>query len=415
MKTYSKFHFGIQDGIRLQRGFADLQNCDIHTELGAVTGKYKLETESGSIVTSSCYSAVAPNGDTYFFSSENGDIFKRTQDGTYSSIRTNPNGEHKGCVYYNGYIYYSTNTRLGRFDLNTTWVDDFQTLLAEANHSMEQFDLILYICNGNNIASVDDTGVFTSSALDLPTQYEAVALQQFGDDLLVLGNADYITDSKIFRWTTYSDSWSISDPIKEPVFAFIDADNYVFVVAVSGRIYQFSGRTLSPVFKVPAYTNYNAQLTTTHKGKALVANGNKIYSIFRKSVNTPFTLCGEYTATGTIKSIVASGDDLLVSSSVVENIGTDRANAVITSPLYIKPASQVEVSYYNLPTGTSIEIETKCDNGNWEAQTEIIDDEDWKKIILKDDILNKRDLQVRVTLVASGGLSPEIDKIIIQD
>ena len=291
VKTYSKFQYGVQDGIRLQVGFSALQNCDIHTESGAVTGQFKLENESGGIITEECFSAVNTNGDTYFFATSTGNIYKRTQAGVYSSIRTNSYGGHKGAVYYNGYIYYATDTQLGRFDLTSTWTDNYQLLLAGANHSMEQFDFILYVCNGNNIASVDDTGVFTSSTLDLPPQYEAVALLQFGDDLLVLGNSDYITDSKIFRWTTYSDSWSVSDPIKEPVFAFIDADNYVFVVAVSGRIYQFSGVRLSPVYNLPLYTNYNAQITANYKGKALVASDNKIYSIFRKDVNNPFTLC----------------------------------------------------------------------------------------------------------------------------
>lgn len=412
MKNYSKFHLGRQDGKRLQNGFSELVNCDIHSEIGEVKCQLKLEKESASTVNHACYTAIAPNGDAYFFSSTTGNIYKRTQAGVYSSVRVNGNGSHKGALYYDGYIYYTTDDKLGRFDLSTTWSDSWQSLTSGKNHSMEQFDLILYICNGTDVASVDDTGTFTSSALDIPEQFESVSLKQFGDDLLVLGNADYITDSKIFRWNTYSSTWTVSDAVKEPVFCFIDADNYVFVLAVSGRIYQFNGSTLIPSFNIDTFSTYNSQLACSYKGKALFANGTKIWSLYRKNNSMPFVLCGEYTCNGTIQSLRASGDDLLVSYATgVDNIATNRADAVITTPLYTGRVSQVEVSYYDLPTGTDINIETKIDGGSWTEQTELIDDVDMKTVSLASDIINLKDIQARVTLGASTTKTPIIDNI----
>jgi len=330
----------------------------------------------------------------------------------YSSVRTNTNGSHKGAIYYNGYIYYATDDKLGRFDLSSTWTDSYQSLTTGKEHFMTQFDNSLYVCNGKDIASVDDTDTFTSSALDLPEQYETVALLQYGDDLLVLGNADYITDSKLFRWNTYSSSWSISDPVKEKVFAFIDADNYVFVLTVSGRILRFNGSDLRTLYTLDTFSSYNAQMTCNYKGKALFAQGSKIYSLYRKTTTASFALVGEYTASGDITSLRASGDDLLVSYDTgVDNITTNRADAVITTPVADGRFSNVVVGVYSLPTGTSIEIETKVDNGSWTSQTVLTDMEDLRGVSLDEDVLNKRSLQARITLKASGSSTPIIDNI----
>ena len=114
--------------------------------------------------------------------------------------------------------------------------------------------------------------------------------------------------------------------------------------------------------------------------------------------------------------MVASGDDLLVSTvNGIENITANRADAVITTPLHIGKSSQVEVSYYKMPTDTSISIETNSDGEGWVEHEEIIDDEDEKKVFITSDVVNGRDLQARITLHANTTTSPTIDKIIIQD
>lgn len=423
MTNYGKFYNGISLSKYIQNGFDYLSNCDIHTEVGSVKGQLALAKESGSTIEDYCYQAVAPNGDTYFFSSTDGSIYKRTQAGTYSSVRTNTNGAHKGACYYNEYIWYATSTKLGKFDLSSTWSDSEETLTA-GEHPMLQFDLYLYIGNNNDVAMVDSSATFSASVLDIPVEYDVVALKDYGDDLLVAGKpGGYITDCRIFRWDTYSDSWTISDPIKEQnINTFIDADNVIYVQAGNdGNIYIYTGQELQLVHQIRDFdtTKVNHQLSTNYKGRALIANGDTVYSLHSKTQSMDTALCGEYTISesgAVINSIEAVGDDLLVawgdgSTYGVDNISTNRASAVIRTPMF-RNAKSIEVGYADLPTGTSISIATKQDGeSSFTDQDVEIDSEDRRVVRLKDDLVVKRDCQAQITLNTSTTKTPIIDNI----
>ena len=299
MPKYQEFYKGIAESRRVQSGFDDIQNGDIHSELGAFVCQKALVKKSGTTVDKPVYFGVAPSGDAYLFSQIDGAVFKRAiSNGAYSTVRTGTNGAHRGARYYNGYIYYSMNDKLGRFDLATTWNDNFQNLTASYAHPLEAFDLILYIGNGRDIAQLDDAGVFTSSALDLPLEYHVTALAPLGDDLLTLANpGDYINQSAVFRWNTYGDSWSVKDAFYETnAYAFVDADNYKYVATNTGKIWFYNGNQLEIFTEIrnPAATAGH-QLTTNFGGKSLIANGGKIYSIHRKNRNMPIAMACEFT------------------------------------------------------------------------------------------------------------------------
>ena len=423
---YGKFYNGISLSKYIQNGFDSLSNSDIHTELGSVKCQLALAKESGATILDACYQAVAPTGDTYFFSSTDGSIFKRTQAGTYSAVRTNGNGAHKGACYYNSYIWYATSTKLGKFDLSSTWSDSEEDLTA-GEHPMLQFDLGLYIGNDNDVAMVDSADTFNGSALDLPVECDILALKDYGDDLLVAEKpGDYITDCKIFRWDTVADSWTISDPIKETsINTFIDADNVIYVQAGdNGNIYMYTGQELQLVNQIRDFdtTTVNHQLSTNYKGRALIANGDTVYSLHSKTQSMETALCGEYTISqsgATIISIRAVGDDLLVAwgdgtDYGVDNISTNRASAVIKTPLF-RSYHTIEVGYADLPTGTSISIATQQDGASSFTDQDVeVDSEDKRVVRLKDDLIIKRDCQAQITLNASGVETPVIDNISIK-
>jgi len=335
-------------------------------------------------------------------------------------------GGHKGANYYNGCIFYTTDTYLGRYTIATdSWNDFFQLLTPGVPHAIEQFDLMMYITNSKDIAQLDDAGVFSSSGLDLPTEHRTTALIPYGDDLLTLSNpGDYINDSAIYRWNTYADSWTVKDAIKgTDAYAFLDADNNVFVICLSGAIYYYNGSKLDIFSYIRnPYPTEGHQLTTNFQGVPLVANGGKIYSLYRKTRDLDVALVGEYTCSAgesaTIESIVACGEQLLVNWTNNGDAGVDEidtnyfANARVITPRFER-GSVVKVDYEDL-NGAEIGIYSRKDKeSNWTSH-ETLDDTDKHYVRTVDDMIHESGGQVLVTITPSGTESPIINDIKIE-
>ena len=112
-------------------------------------------------------------------------------------------------------------------------------------HPMIVLNGILFIGDNNYIHQVENYLVL--NALDLPTQYTAKCLGKIGIDLLVGTEvANNVHSAMIFRWNTWSVSWSIEDDIEEQsINAFIPVDNFVYVVAgTRGNVYFYNGEKL---------------------------------------------------------------------------------------------------------------------------------------------------------------------------
>lgn len=517
MADYGKWHNGIALSRKIQNGFDDLQNANVHDDMGSLLNQKALEKKSATTITAGCYQAVAPNGDTYFFSKSDGKIWKRAiSNGAYSLVRTGVNGAYKGATYYRNYIYYTMDGFLGRYafgdvslgiatmtiaapcvvtkalhglylgeqinftttgalptglvagtsyyvipiDDNTFWLatsyanaiagtkitttgtqsgvhtlyrvswnDNFNVLTAGYPHPLFQFDLILYIGNQYNIASVDDAGVFSASVLDENVEDIIGALINLGDDLLTLSNpGSYINDSNLTRWNTYSNSWSYKDVIKQKgAYAFLDSDNYIYVICVSGDIYLYSGTQLelfSNIRNVASTTGH--QLTTSFAGRPMIANGSKIYSLHRKNRNLPFAFVGEYTCsqgeTAIIHSIAACGTQLLVSWEItvdavtsygIDEISVNYAPTTIITPRF-KKSNIVKVFYDDLNGGT-VKIYSMLDGeSTWTEHTTIDDSDDERCIKTVDSMIVKAGAQAKIVItpsVTTPTVSPIIDYI----
>lgn len=112
-------------------------------------------------------------------------------------------------------------------------------------HPMIVLNGILFIGDNNYIHQVENYLVL--NALDLPAQYTAKCLGKIGIDLLVGTEvANSVHSAMIFRWNTWSVSWSIEDDIEEQsINAFIPVDNFVYVVAgTRGNVYFYNGEKL---------------------------------------------------------------------------------------------------------------------------------------------------------------------------
>lgn len=112
-------------------------------------------------------------------------------------------------------------------------------------HPMIVLNGVLFIGDNNYVHQVEN--VLTLNALDIPAKYTVKCLGKMGIDLLIGTEvSNSIHSAMIFRWNTWSVSWSIEDDIEEEsINAFIPVDNFVYVVAgTHGNIYFYNGERL---------------------------------------------------------------------------------------------------------------------------------------------------------------------------
>jgi len=422
MPIFDKFYLGESKSKYDQGGFDDSSNVDIYTELGSLRCQLALVSES-TTPNEACISAIVPDGTVYFFSTTTGKIWSRTTSGTYALANTNANTAHRGARYFNGKLYYWTATKVGHFNMASTWTDTWQTLSNSNGRGSSILNLSLFIADGNDISSVDNTGAWSQSALDLETNYIITDLTNVGTDLLI-GTINSTSNGacKVFLWDTYSPSWTLEDEIFESgINCFIPADNITFAqCGNAGQVYYWTGGHMEKFKQIRGITTTNTAtshaLTTSLNGKPLLANGTKVYSISRYDKDYPFAVASEYTTTqGTITTIIAAGAQLLVANgSNVDKIGTDYATATINTPESQGDFQHINVQYDSLPASTSIGIGTKIDSaGSFTAQTTITDSV--KKRIHFDGSLGTVNwLQSQITLTPSGATTPIIKSISLE-
>lgn len=112
-------------------------------------------------------------------------------------------------------------------------------------HPMIVLNGVLFIGDGSYIHQVENYLVL--SALDLPKQYASNTLGKIGIDLIAGTEVnDYVNSAMLFRWNTWSVSWSIEDDIEEAsINAIIPVDNFVYVIAGKrANVYFYNGEKL---------------------------------------------------------------------------------------------------------------------------------------------------------------------------
>lgn len=394
-------------------------NLDVHTEIGTAKGQLALGADATSgVPNEACVQATAPTGTQYFFSTTTAKIWKRTVAGSYSSVTANTYTAHRGARYFNGYIYYWTATKLGRFvyDTEASKSDAVGTASNSDFRASCEENLTLFITDGKYLAKVVGTA-FTANALDIPPQFAGTSTIPDGNTNVIIGTrvGVNVPICRAFLWDTYSDSFTLSDEIPEiGVNTLIDADDLILAqCGTAGRLYYWTGSTFA-IWENELRAETTAvghQMTTVLNSRPLIAAGTSIYSIYRKNSIMPRALVKEYTATGTITSISASGTQLFVSAGTGVNIlSSSRATATLDTP-EIAGGNQVIVHYNELPTGTSIGISTQINrSGSWTTQTPITDT--IRRIVYFDGgLADNIQTQARITLTPNGTNTPVISNI----
>lgn len=452
---------GIADSNYLgsKNSVADMIGFDIHSEVGVLKVNNRLVKESGSTVDDFIKAMVAcSDGSTYMFGSTGSKIWSRAFDATYALEATaSPNSGIHGAIEYQGYIYYAFGTtRLGRWQLGTAWstrTDNWATFNNSSTYRpMQILNAVLYIGDGNQVAQVD-AGVFSANALDIDAKYTVSCLGQMGTDLLlgtVTSDGSY---AQIFRWNTWSVSFTNSDPIiGNAIWAFLPMDNSVMVIGSKGQIYLYDGSTLEPykrikgtwTFSNDAQVFYNAVLN--YNGLPLFglsigtgltnAASEAIWSLGRANRNYPYVLnCEVGTSLAKLVNtrigamalpVITQGNGYLVSWWDTSNntYGVDLLSATLkysaanlTTRVIMPDRMQlvnfgiISAGWRTKPANTGFTFSTKKNNGTMTALSagEHIDDTQRNVTYSKVDINEANTLQVNVAVTVSGTNAPELE------
>jgi hypothetical protein len=200
---------------------------------------------------------------------------------------------------------------------------------SSSYHPTRIVDAVLYIGDNQYVHQIDGE-TFTAKALDIESQYQISALGKYGTDLLV-GTiiSSSVSFCEIFRWNTWSVSFTNSDIIFEPgINAFLEADNYVIVNAgLAGNLYSYNGQQLEFYKKIPGTYSPTKQAIIYGNASALL---NGFLPIFGVS---------NYT-----------GDPC---DQGIWSLGNHSSNYPIVRNLEF-PTSNVDANNYNILTGIEI-------------------------------------------------------------
>ena len=447
--AYSKYQ-GIENSVAQMVGF------DLHSEPGIIKVNQKLTKESGTTV-DDFVKCILPcsDGNTYLFGSTNGKIWKRISNGTYSLEATaSPAAGAAGikdAIEDQGYIYYSMQSRIGRWQIGTAWStrnDSWATFTkTDADfHPFQKVNLVNYVGDGNLVAQIED-GVFTANALDVKTPLRIKALG-IARTKLLLGTyvSDNVNASEIFDWNTWSVSFDTNDPIPEVgINSFLKMDNEILANAgQKGNIYVYDGEALRRYKRIngdwgigkTAQVHPNA--SANFNGLPLFGLSNiagnpclqGVYSLgshspdFPSIINLDYIISQNKTASIEIGAIAIVGDIVLVSWKDGTTYGIDKLDSankysgayldtriIMPERTILKRFVRVFANYRTLPTNTAITFKKSVNHGAFSDNLETVVDVKRKTVYTKIAIEDASTMQIRVATTASSNDAPEIENI----
>lgn len=432
MPKFGKFFNGEGAGKYDHAGFQELINVDIHTVPGRLTCQLALARDtSTNVPDEACILVTVKSGDIYALSTASGKIWKYAiGTSTWTLAATNTNGAHAGGHYYNGYLYYATSTKLGRYNLDATWTDTFQTFLrGNANKPMCIHMDTLCIGDGDVVASVDNADVFSNNALDLEENAVITTLAAFEGDLHC-------------GVQTKTNSTSAINAFIKPgtvLFAQVGSEGKIVYLRGGARMNSFM-RIYNVTTGVSHYKVAAFDMAKIYRwdgiedtwwdedeipGKRpLLAVDYRIYSVYKADDKFQWAISAEYAcsqgSSATINSITTSGDQLFVSwtngsTKGIDKLGSNRAIAIIKTPIVLEKCKAVRVFYESLPTGATITIAVKKDgDSSFTFVTVENDSQNLRMVRTAVNLTNKSNIEAQITLTPNGANAPVINQIVVE-
>ena len=202
-------------------------------------------------------------------------------------------GSDIAAYYLDGtkYIFYSWNDNtdggVGRYDLSTTFADDYVLASATSGAVLNKNyqhpmivggDNILYVGNGKDLASLQGTtsdGIWNASALDLPTGYEIQSFSKTTNFLVIYANLNPDPNN------------NLSDTIRADAVAFfwdMVSDSFTYAIPLQGSV--VSGGFIMNGIPGCFVQGQNEQATAT-KSKVLLYNGSSFDTVTRFDESIP--------------------------------------------------------------------------------------------------------------------------------
>jgi len=413
---------GISDSdyLGLENSVSKMVGFNLHSEPGIMKVNQKFTKVSGTTITELCKHAVyASNGESYFFSSESGKIWRIKSDFTvelaYTTVASVGESKCLGADEYNGYIVWYTQNKVHRISLANALVATWTTLNLNWQafavgdllyHPSSIQNDVLYIGDNYEVAALDDATWTATGALNIKVRtgaHRISAMMNFTTGIL-FGTITVAVNAIMALWNTWSTHITGKDELPEQgVNCFLKMDNYAIAsVGRKGNFYSFNGSIGEQVRKIPGdwdggkeavvYPGSNANRFGLPLFGVSNYNGNPcpqgIYSVGKYSAGYNNVLNLEYPiSTGNLSNIeigavVLRGYDMLVAwkdSTDPEAIvcGVDKLDhsnkisgayfetrVIELNPDQVKEFT-VDVYYRLLPTGTNITLQVQKDYGSW--------------------------------------------------
>lgn len=411
----------------------------------------------------------ASDGNTYFFL-DNGKIYKRASNGTYTLMYTDTDGGINGaCEWSNNvgdtFLYWATATKLHRKRIigtgytNSNWEDVDATVNSQTYpktnltsatwHTMRVINGTLQIANDNTLAMVGWDDSYTNNSLQLIPGNVAKALIESGVNAKVGANrVDAGQPSTIYVWDTISQNYN--DKMQLPfgsINAIIETEIAIAQYGTNGGLYFFGDSSKLPVTVFPGGGQVDPDGVEVDSGMAIFGvygNTGKsgIYSYGRKYKNADFVLNCEYQFDcDEINSVKKIGDTILFAYKLGTTYGVKKVNSSAKAtgvyqsldlkapPVYQSPVNfeSAVLQMSPLPANCSVEVWRRCDKVESATPAEGITADGWYRCNTAEgdpnyDITGGTEatfligdkgkiLELQVVLNSNGNNSPEVLQI----
>lgn len=306
---------------------------NIHDVNDILTGKQAMSTVFGANQTTQTgiiqFFVPASDGTTYCFGST-GSVFAiggDIGDPAWTFVYNDENGGIKGAAEWKldtgvNYLFWATGTSVARKELagaepardsNTArWTDvtaDYKTTLNAVDwHTMKNASGVLNIANGQSLATVDFSGNFNASALNIRPGNLIKAVDE-RDDYVILGSyrLDNSEEGHIWSWITTATNWVQKKriPIKG-VNALIDTEIRLLQGGSDGELFFSDFVNAVPLHGIPGKGQADPSGVAIENDLAVFgiygssAAYPGIWSYGRKRKNRPFALNYEYRLANTV-------------------------------------------------------------------------------------------------------------------